>query len=104
MHTAVFNMDDQQGPTGSTGSPAQCYEAAGMGGGLSERDTGTGMAGSLCCPPETITTLLIVYTRIKNKNFKIMERLYSLKTENLESFHHLAFFESLTNLPGNIDL
>ena len=41
---------------------------------------------------------------IRNKNFKIMERLYSLKTENLGSFHHLAFFESLPNLPGNTDL
>ena len=28
------------------------------------------MAKSLCCPPETITTLLISYTPIQNKKFK----------------------------------
>ena len=28
------------------------------------------MAESLCCPPETITTLLIGYTSIQNKKFK----------------------------------
>ena len=27
------------------------------------------MAGSLCCPPETIMTLLIGYIPIQNKNF-----------------------------------
>ena len=27
------------------------------------------MAESLCCPPETITTLLIGYTPIQNKKF-----------------------------------
>ena len=27
------------------------------------------MAESLCCPPETITTLLIGYNPIQNKNF-----------------------------------
>ena len=33
-------------------------------------DTGIGMAKTLCCPPETITTLLIGYTPIENKKFK----------------------------------
>ena len=28
------------------------------------------MAESLCCPPETITTLLISYVPIQNKKFK----------------------------------
>lgn len=34
VDTAVFNMDNQQRPTGGTGSPAQCYVAAGVGGGF----------------------------------------------------------------------
>ena len=38
-------------------------------------DTGIGMAKTLCCPPETITTLLMGYTPIYNKKFK------KLKTE-----------------------
>ena len=28
------------------------------------------MAESICCPPETITTLLISYTPMQNKKFK----------------------------------
>ena len=34
VDTAVFNMDNQQGPTGGTGSPAQRYVAAGVGAGF----------------------------------------------------------------------
>ena len=42
-------------------------------------DTCTGMAESLCYPPETITTLLISYTPIETK--KLLEKLmgYSSK-------------------------
>ena len=32
------------------------------------------MAESLCCSPETITTLLIGYTPIQNKNFKLKKK------------------------------
>ena len=31
----------------------------------------TCIAESLCCPPETLTTLLISYTSIQNKKFNI---------------------------------
>ena len=31
-HTAMFNMDNQQGPTVSTGNSAQCHVTAWMGG------------------------------------------------------------------------
>ena len=42
----------------STGNSAQCDVAVWGGGGVWGRmDTCTGMAESLCCPPETITTL-----------------------------------------------
>ena len=66
VHTAVFKMDNQQGP------PAQHREVCSMlhgsldGRGVWGRmDTwSTWMAESLCCPPETITTLLISYTSI----------------------------------------
>ena len=49
----------------STGNSAQCYMAAWMGGEFGGRmDTCICMAESLCCAPETITTLLIGYTPI----------------------------------------
>ena len=49
----------------STGNSAQCYVAAWMGGESGGRtDTCICTAESLCCAPETITTLLIGYTPI----------------------------------------
>jgi len=49
----------------STGNSAQCYVAAWMGGEFGGRmDTCIYMAESLCCPSETITTLLIGCTPI----------------------------------------
>ena len=32
IHTALFNMDNQQGPTAEQGNSAQCYVAAWIGG------------------------------------------------------------------------
>ena len=43
-------------------------------GSLKENDTSICMAESLCCPPETITTLLLGYTPIHNKKFKKKNR------------------------------
>ena len=52
----------------SIGNSAQCSVAAWMGGEFGGRvDTCIWMAESLCCPPETMTTLLIGYTLIQNK-------------------------------------
>ena len=49
----------------STGNSAQCYVAAWVGGEFGGRmDTCICMAESLCCPSETITTLIIGYTPI----------------------------------------
>ena len=49
----------------STGDCVQCYVAAWMGGEFGGRmDTCTCIAESLCCLPETITTLLIGYAPI----------------------------------------
>ena len=49
----------------STGNSAHCDVAGWMGGESGGRvDTCVCMAESLCCPPETITTLLTVYTPI----------------------------------------
>ena len=49
----------------STGNSAQRYVTAWMGAEFGGRmDTCIGMAESLCCPPETITTLLIGYMPI----------------------------------------
>ena len=52
----------------STGNSAQCYVAAWMGGEFGGEwiHVYVCMDESLCCPPETITTLLISYTPIQN--------------------------------------
>ena len=70
-HTAMFKIDNQQGPT------IQHRELHSMlcgildGRGVQGRmDTCIGMAESLCSSPETITTLLIGYTPIQNKKLK----------------------------------
>ena len=66
MYTAIFKMDNQQGPT------AQHRELCSMlcgsldGRGVWGRmDTCICMAESLCCAPKTITTLLIGYIPIQ---------------------------------------
>ena len=52
----------------STGNSGQWYVAAWMGGEFGGRmDTCICMAESLCCLPETITTLLIGYSPVQNK-------------------------------------
>ena len=63
VHTAIFKMDNQQGPIS-----VQIYVAAWMG----EEFGGEWIcvAESLCCLPETITTCLIGYTPISNKKLK----------------------------------
>ena len=49
----------------STGNPAQYYVAAWVGGEFGGKmDAYVCMAESLCCPPESVTTLLICYTPI----------------------------------------
>ena len=71
IHTAIFKMDNQQGLLYGIGSSAQCYVAAWMGGELrGEWIHVYCMAESLCCPPVTITTLLISCIPIQNKKFK----------------------------------
>ena len=65
VHTAIFKMDNQQGPT--LWHRELCSMLCGSldGRGVWERmDTCICMAESLCCTPETITTLLIGYTPI----------------------------------------
>ena len=54
-------MDDQQGLTEQHRNSAQYYVAAWMGGEFGEMDISICMAESLCCSPETITTLSINY-------------------------------------------
>ena len=70
VHTAMFKIDNQQGP------PVQHRELCSMLRGILDgrevqgrMDTCIGMAQSLCSSPETITTLLIGYTPIQNKQF-----------------------------------
>ena len=65
---SIFKMDYQQGPT------VWQRECCSVSCGSLDRsrvwgrtDTRICMAGSLCCPLETITTLLIGYTPMQNK-------------------------------------
>ena len=54
-------------PLYSTGNSAQRHMAAWMGGKFEGRmDTCICMAESLCCLPETITTVLTGYTTVQN--------------------------------------
>ena len=64
-HTAVFKMDNQQRPTVQHRELCSMLCGSLDGRGVWWRmDTGMCMAESLCCAPETITTLLIGYTPI----------------------------------------
>ena len=70
VHTAVFKMDNQQGPT------VLYRELCSMSCGSLDGREAWGrmeacicMAESLCCPPETITALLLGSTPIQNKKF-----------------------------------
>ena len=66
----VFKMDKHHSPTAE--HRELCSMSCGSldGRGVWGRmDPCICMAESLCCPPETITTLLIGYTPIQNKKF-----------------------------------
>ena len=75
-------MDNQQGPTIQHRELCSmlCGSLDWMGV-WGRMDTRTCMAESLCCPPETITTLLISYTPMKNKKFFLKEKVF-LKRKN----------------------
>ena len=63
VHTTVFRMDDQQGPTVQHMELRSMFCASLDGRGVWGRmDTCICMAESLCCLLETITALLIGYT------------------------------------------
>ena len=67
-HTAVFKMDNQQGPTSSTGNSAPCYVAAWMGGSLRANGYMCMQAESLCCPPDSRHSIVYqLYSSIKLK-------------------------------------
>ena len=68
-HTALSNMENQQGPAGQ--HRGFCSVSCGSLDGREvwrRMDPCLCMAEPLCCPPETITTQLIGYTPIQNKN------------------------------------
>ena len=69
-HTAVFNMENQQGPVGQ--HRELCSVSRGSRGGrgvFGRMATCIWMAESLCCPLETMTRLLISYASLQNKKF-----------------------------------
>ena len=69
--TAVFNMENQQGPAvqrrGLCSMLCGSLDGRGV---LGRVYTRICMAECLRCSPETITTLVISYTSIQNKKFK----------------------------------
>ena len=66
MMTATFKMDNQQDLLYSTGNSAQCMWQPGWEGSLGENGTCMCVSESLCCSPETFTTLLIVYVCVQS--------------------------------------
>ena len=71
VHTAIFKMDNQQGPTAWHREVCSMLYGSLEGRGVWGRmDTCVCIAESLCCSPETITTLVISYTPIQNKKLK----------------------------------
>ena len=73
MHAAVFGRITSEDLLWSTASSAQCQAAAWAGRGFEGegRDTCMCTRDVLCCPPETITTLLTGY------QFSSVQSLYS---------------------------
>ena len=70
----IFNKDLLY----STWNSAQCYLATWMRGSLGENEyMYKCMAESLHCSPETITILLMRYTPVKNKKFKLKKKKLS---------------------------
>ena len=68
-HTAIFTMENQQGPAAAHRELCSMWCAAWVGGEWGRMDTRTCMAESPQCSPATITTLLTGYTRTPNKKF-----------------------------------
>ena len=65
VHTAILKTDHQQGPAVEHRELCSMLRGSLDGRGPRGRmDTSVCTAESLCCPPETITTLLIHYTPI----------------------------------------
>ena len=66
-HSAVFNMENQQGPAGQHRGlcSMSCGSLAGRGV-WGSVDTCVCVPESLCCPAETVTALLIGYTPVQN--------------------------------------
>ena len=65
VHTAKFKMNSQQVPTAQHRELCSTLRGILAGRGVWGRmDTCACVAESLCCPPETITALLISYTLI----------------------------------------
>ena len=81
----------------SMGNSAPRYMAAWMGGGCGGRmDTCICLAHSLCCPPETIRTLLISNNPIQNKKLKKRKcKTLTVTQYNLRIFHDSTIMPSL---------
>ena len=79
--TAIFKMDNEQKLLCSTWNSAQCYVSAWMGGGFEGEWIHVYVSLTLCCSPETTTTLLIKYNPIQIKKFKVQdEKVKNTKT------------------------
>ena len=77
--TAIFKMDNQQGPTVKHMELGSMLCGSLDGTGVWRMDTCVCMAKSLHCSPEAITTLLSGYTPIQNKKFKNIKNIFFKK-------------------------
>ena len=56
------------------------------------------MAESLCCPPETITTLLMGYTLVQNKKFLKIKKLSKQSYPQVQNFKKKWVLNSMTDV------
>ena len=98
VHSTVFKMDGQQGPT------VQHRELCSvLCGSLHERgvwgreDTCIWMAGSLCWAPETIIALLISCTPISNKKFLKILEVIAVTENDISRVTWYKFQNEITN-------
>ena len=68
--------------------------------GVGRTDTCVCTAESLCCPPETIIALLIGYTPIQNKKFKVWGKKGNGDKKSLQTDENKTFLKKNTEGPS----
>ena len=94
IRTVIFRKDNQQGPAVEHRELCSMLCGSLDGRGVWGRmDTRICMAESLCCPPETITTLLICYIPIQNLKKDLKELTKEIFIVIAFTFRSMIHFE-----------